>query len=149
MNNIKFYNLPSKVACLLKNIQKFSEIFHINTLPRRKLGETDNCEFPFEKLLINIVTSNHEENKMKFDATMELQTEILELNIGTSNMIVIDNYDNDDNLEHNSDSDNDITPFSERKRKRKVRNKKKTISYEIEHIVDHKIENNEYFFLIK
>jgi len=109
MDNVKFYNLQFKIACLLKNISKFVELFHIPTLPHHKLWEVENFEFPLEKKLIDIVVSNDKQNKDKLNKMIELQNSFLNLNIinnsssscnsssnynSSSNQMILDNYIN-------------------------------------------------------
>ena len=66
IDNIKFYNIQFRLACLLKNIQKFSDKFNINIQPHHILWETKNFEFPYEAKLIDIVISNSiEQSKRK------------------------------------------------------------------------------------
>ncbi|KAG2215393.1 hypothetical protein INT45_013582, partial [Circinella minor] len=56
----KIENQFAELACLLKNITKFVELFNIPILPHHKLWEIENFEFPSEKNLIDIVITNEE-----------------------------------------------------------------------------------------
>lgn len=49
MNDLKFHNLQFKVACLLRNIQKFSETYNIPVLPHHKLWHSKDFDFSIEK----------------------------------------------------------------------------------------------------
>lgn len=49
LNNIKYYNLQFKMACLLKNIRKFSEMHNILIQPQHKLLEGVDFKSPIEK----------------------------------------------------------------------------------------------------
>lgn len=160
IDNIKFYNLQFKTACLLKNIQKFVEIFNINIQSHHKLWESDNFEFPFKEKLIDIVISNSMEQSKRKDEMLELQKSFLEFSI--DNNMIIDEFSDDSNNDNNKlSSDEDVPKFNEKKRKRKKKGKQKVISidkirnisknnsYEVEKIVNHVFENNNYKFLIK
>ncbi|EIE80622.1 hypothetical protein RO3G_05327 [Rhizopus delemar RA 99-880] len=110
-----------RIACLLKNIQKFTELFNVPVLPHHKLWESENFEFPVEKRLLDIVVNEYS--------------------------------DIEDNIENNNSSScDDLPKTNEKSKKRKVKNKGKQKaykSYEIEAIVNHKLENNIYQFLVK
>lgn len=154
MNNIKHYNLQFKVACLLKNIQKFTELFNVPVLPHHKLWHIDNFNFPTEKKLIDIVVSNDKQNKDKMDKMLQLQNEILNMNILGEQMLVDDYSENDTEKSDSDNRDIDIPKFNERSRKRRKnlinKGKNKDInSYEIESIVNHKIDKNVYLFEVK
>lgn len=144
------YNLQFKVACLLKNIQKFVDLFNIPTYPHHKLWASDNFEFPIERKLIDIVVSNEKENKKKLNEMLELQNNILNLNIEDNNRMIIDEYseNEEDNIEYNKAS---ISDNNEQGKKRKIRKKtnKSYTTYEIELICGHKIENNIMKFNVK
>ncbi|KAG2209921.1 hypothetical protein INT45_002661, partial [Circinella minor] len=116
IDNVKFYNLQFRVACLLKNITKFVELFNIPILPHHKLWHSSNFEFPTEKKIIDIVISNNKQNKDKFDRMMQLQNNLLSLTI-SDNSMAIDEAES--NHSENSESDNDVPNFNERTRKRR------------------------------
>ncbi|GAA5816768.1 hypothetical protein MFLAVUS_010301 [Mucor flavus] len=81
IDNIKFYNLQFKVACLLKNINKFVEKFDIIQQPHHKLWY-DNCfEFPSQTKLIDIVILSEMELKEKTERLKLIQDSLL--NIGS------------------------------------------------------------------
>lgn len=153
MDNIKFYNLQFKVACLLKNIQKFTELFNVPVLPHHKLWESENFEFPVEKRLLDIVVSNDKRNREKLNKMVELQNSFIHMNITETPMIIDEYSDIEDNIENNNSSScDDLPKTNEKSKKRKVKNKGKQKaykSYEIEAIVNHKLENNIYQFLVK
>lgn len=155
MNNLKFYNLQFKVACLLKNIQKFSEIYNIPVLPHHKLWHSKDFDFPVEKKLVDIVVSNDKQNKNKLDKMLGLQNDILNMHISDTQMLVDDNSEDDIENSDSEKSDDDIPKFNERSRKRRKntiinKGKNKDInSYEIESIVNHKIDKDIYLFEVK
>jgi hypothetical protein len=160
MHDIKHYNLQFKVACLLKNIQKFVDDFDINVQPRHKLWETENFNFPIEEKMIDIVISNEIKVKEKTKRLEELQQKLLSMELDDDTYI---QYISDDDMEfdkNKSDSELDVPKeYSGNKRKRvKGKNKITDINvlrnndrtrYEIEKILGHKIVDNEYQFLIK
>ncbi|KAG2210630.1 hypothetical protein INT45_012088 [Circinella minor] len=146
MDNIKFYNLQFRVACLLKNINKFVELFNVPILPHHKLWHSNNFEFPIEKKLIDVVVSNNKQNKDKFDRMMQLQNNLLNMAISDNTMAV---DDTESNHSQGSESDNDVPNFNERtrKRRRNIKGKQRsTASYEIESIIGHIKENDAYLF---
>ncbi|KAG2216958.1 hypothetical protein INT45_007393 [Circinella minor] len=149
MDNIKFYNLQFRVACLLKNINKFVELFNVPILPHHKLWHSNNFEFPIEKKLIDVVVSNNKQNKDKFDRMMQLQNNLLNMAISDSTMAV---DDTESNHSQGSESDNDVPNFNKctRKRRRNIKGKQRsTASYEIESIIGHRKENDAYLFQVK
>ncbi|KAG2218406.1 hypothetical protein INT45_011594 [Circinella minor] len=149
MDNIKFYNLQFRVACLLKNINKFVELFNVPILPHHKLWHSNNFEFPIEKKLIDVVVSNNKQNKDKFDRMMQLQNNLLNMAISDNTMAV---DDTESNHSQGSESDNDVPNFNERtrKRRRNIKGKQRsTASYEIESIIGHIKENDAYLFQVK
>ncbi|KAI9490693.1 hypothetical protein BDB00DRAFT_768312, partial [Zychaea mexicana] len=97
MDNIKFYNLQFKVACLLKNISIFVDKFNVPILPHHKLWESDGFEFPVEKKLLDIVVSNDKQNKDKLDKMLELQMNFLNMNVSENNMVIDEFSDEDSN----------------------------------------------------
>lgn len=133
----------------MKNIQNFCELFHIPTLPHHKLWEIDNFEFPIEKKLIDIVVSNEKQNKNILNKMIELQNSFLNMDISDTQMI--DNeYSGDEINSDNSNSTDDYKKSKGLSKKRKVKGKQKAYkSYEIEAIVNHKLENKIYYFLVK
>ena len=151
MDNIKFYNLQFRVACLLKNILMFCKLFNVPTLPHYKFWRTENFEFPIERKLFDIVVSNEKQNKNKLNKMLELQSSFLNIDIADTPMV--DNEYSDDETSNNlSDSRDDYKKSKELSKKRKLKGKGKERaykSYEIEAIVSHKIENNIYYFLVK
>ncbi|KAG2213748.1 hypothetical protein INT45_004654 [Circinella minor] len=150
IDNIKFYNLQFRGACLLKNINKFVKLFNIPVLPHHKLWYSDEFDFPIEKKLINIVVSNDKQNKDKLDRMMQLQNNLLNRNISDNIMAVDNNSESDISI--NSEDENDVPNFNERSRKRRrnIKGKQRsTASYEIERIIGHKKENNIYLFQVK
>ena len=151
IDNVKYYNLQFRVACLLKNIKKFVELFNIPILPHHKLWHSNNFDFPVEKKLIDIVVSNNKQNKDKFDRMMQIQNNLLNMSI-SDNIMAIDDTVSDTNNSDNNESDNDVPNFNEHSRKRRRNVKRKqwsTASYEIESIIKHKKENNIYLFQVK
>lgn len=152
MDNIKFYNLQFKIACLLKNIKKFTELYNIPILPHHKLWEAENFEFPSEAKLIDIVITNEEVNKEKLNNMIKLQDNFIKVNLN-NNINITSDYDDDIDIENNTNqvsSEDDVPKFNEKKRKRKNKSKAKNIkTYEVEKILNHKIEDNKYIFLVK
>ncbi|KAG2211801.1 hypothetical protein INT45_009254 [Circinella minor] len=149
IDNVKFYNLQFRVACLLKNITKFVELFNIPILPHHKLWHSSNFEFPTEKKLFDIVISNNKQNKDKFNRMIQLQNNLLSLTISDNSMAI---DETESNHSENNESDNDVPNFNERTRKRRRNIKGKqcsTASYEIESIIEHKKGNNAYLFQVK
>lgn len=57
-DDFKYVNIQFKVACLLKNIQKFVDKFNIIIQPHHKLWEGKNFDFPTEKKLVDVVFTN-------------------------------------------------------------------------------------------
>lgn len=126
IDNIKFYNLQFKTACLLKNIQKFVEIFNINIQSHHKLWESDNFEFPFKEKLIDIVISNSMEQSKRKDEMLELQKSFLEFSIDTN--MIIDEFSDDSNNDNNKlSSDEDVPKFNEKNEKEKIKENKKLL----------------------
>ncbi|CDH61583.1 predicted protein [Lichtheimia corymbifera JMRC:FSU:9682] len=125
MDNIKFYNLQFRMACLLKNIQKFSDKFGIKVQPHHMLWESSDFEFPVKEKLLDIVISSKKEQKESRDNMIELQKKLLSLDI--SDDMVMDDYS--DNDKQNEESDDDFEKFNERSRsgmkKRKRKQKEK------------------------
>ncbi|CDH61196.1 hypothetical protein RO3G_15406 [Lichtheimia corymbifera JMRC:FSU:9682] len=125
IDNIKFYNLQFRVACLLKNIQKFSDKFGIKVQPHHMLWESADFEFPVKEKLLDIVISSKKEQKESCDSMIELQKKLLSLDI--SDDMVMDDYS--DNDKQNGESDDDFEKFNERSRsgmkKRKCKQKEK------------------------
>jgi DNA repair ATPase RecN len=88
---------------------------------------------------------------------VELQNNFLNINISTDTSMLIDEYSDTENENTNNNSsgyDNlsKIDKNIKKRKKRKVKNKgkqKNYKSYEIEKIIDHKLENNIYKFLVK
>ncbi|KAL4206050.1 hypothetical protein AB4K20DRAFT_1811923 [Rhizopus microsporus] len=154
MDNIKFYNLQFKIACLLKNIKKFTELYNIPILPHHKLWEAENFEFPSEAKLIDIVITNEEVNKEKLNNMIKLQDNFIKVNLN-NNINITSDYDDDIDIENNTNqvsSEDDVPKFNEKKKKRKRKNKSKAKNiktYEVEKILNHKIEDNKYIFLVK
>ncbi|KAG2210433.1 hypothetical protein INT45_012095, partial [Circinella minor] len=110
MDNIEFYNLQFRVACLLKNISKFVKLFNIPILLHHKLWHSCDFDFPIEKKLIDIVVSNNKQNKDKFDRMMQLQNNLLNMTISDNTMAV---DDTDSGNSENNESDNDVPNFNE------------------------------------
>jgi hypothetical protein len=160
MHDIKHYNLQFKVACLLKNIQKFVDDFDINVQPHHKLWETENFNFPIEEKMIDIVISNEIKVKEKTKRLEELQQKLLSMELDGDTYIQ-DISDDDMELDKNkSDSELDVPKEYSRNKRKIIKGKNKTTDinvlrnndrtrYEIEKILGHKIVDNEYQFLIK
>lgn len=164
-NDIKYINLQLKVSFLLKNMQKFCDKFNIITQEHHKLWINKDFEFPVEHKLIDIVYTNEMEQLQKLKKLNELQNTLLELNIDDNSTMDIDNTD-DEIVKNTNDNNSDIdfpqynNPIKKRKKKfRKtkeidiynIRNINKDDEvYEVEDIVDHKInDNNTYSFMVK
>ncbi|EIE92667.1 hypothetical protein RO3G_17378 [Rhizopus delemar RA 99-880] len=163
--NDVFGSFRSKIEAQFSDIgNKFlrfsNKIFNINIQSHHKLWESDNFEFPFKEKLIDIVISNSMEQSKRKDEMLELQKSFLEFSI--DNNMIIDEFSDDSNNDNNKlSSDEDVPKFNEKKRKRKKKGKQKVISidkirnisknnsYEVEKIVNHVFENNNYKFLIK
>ena len=173
-DDIKYINLQLKVAFLLKNINNFSDKFNIIIQDHHKLWFNDNFEFPSEMRLIDIVYTNQMEQVNKLKELNKLQDDFLNLDITDNNMII--NEGTDDNIENNNNDKNiiineninenevDFPEYRNINKKRKKSNKRnsKKINiydirntnndeniYEIDKILNHKIENKNYIFYIK
>ncbi|KAI9258721.1 hypothetical protein BDA99DRAFT_440672 [Phascolomyces articulosus] len=157
-----------RIAFLLKNINNFSDKFNIIIQDHHKLWFNDNFEFPSEMRLIDIVYTNQMEQVNKLKELNKLQDDFLNLDITDNNMII--NEDTDDNMENNNNDKNinenevDFPEYRNINKKRKKSNKRnsKKINiydirntnndeniYEIDKILNHKIENKNYIFYIK
>lgn len=131
IDNIKFYNLQFKVACLLKNINKFVEKFDIIQQPHHKLWY-DNCfEFPSQTKLIDIVILSEMELKEKTERLKLIQDSLLnsmeDLQISEP---IIEDSDNEinnntrlNNINSLSSEDDIPRENNKNKKKRKTRGK--------------------------
>ena len=107
---------------MLKNIQKFTELFNVPVLPHHKIWENTNFEFPpVEKSLLDIVVSNDKQNKEKLSIKMKLQKSFINnINITVSPMLINEYSDVENN---NSSNGNDLpkTKISKKKEKQKIK----------------------------
>lgn len=166
-DDIKYINLQLKVVFLLKNIQNFTEKFNIIVHEQHKIWINDNFDFPSDMRLIDIVYTNQMEQMEKLKEINKLQNDFINLDIDVeNNNMIIDDEENEVNNENNNDNESEID-FPEyknfsKKRKKKSKNKKSRLNiydirnvnedeniYEIEKILDHKIENKNYLFYVK
>ena len=163
-DDIKYINLQLKVVFLLKNIQLFSDKFNIITQEHHKLWINKNFEFPNEIRLIDIVYTNQMEQIKKLKDLSKIQKELLNLTIESDQDSML--IDDDDEILNEDDKDESNIDFPEyknptRKRKKRSKNKeqldihnirnvdKDEGIYEIEYIVNHKIIDKQYKFLVK
>lgn len=90
---------------------------------------------------------------IRYSKMLELQNDILNKTISDMQMLIDDNSEDDTGNSDDGKSDVDIPKFNERCRKRDIilkKGKNKDInSYEIENIVNHKIDKNIYLFEVK
>jgi len=162
-DDIKYINLQIKVAFLLKNIEKFCDTFNIITQEHHKLWKTKDFDFPQEDRLIDIVYNNEMKQINKFKILTEIQNDFLKININ-ENMIIDESINvsesNNNNIDEESDIDFPELKQSTKKRKKRTNKSNKNIEsmrninkddniYEIENIIEHKIENNNYVFFVK
>lgn len=153
MDNYHFYNLQLKVACLMYNIQRFTDMFHIDALPHNKLWMDSEFQFPIKTNIMDMAISNENDNRIKFNNMISKQNE-RNKNINNQNInqeISSDEYNPDDNdlRDIDSNSDNEGKNIKINKKKRKVKAIKNKQVYEMEAILGHKYEDNQYMFLIK
>ncbi|KAI8074234.1 uncharacterized protein B0P05DRAFT_155236 [Gilbertella persicaria] len=59
-----------KTRLFIKNIQRFSEMFHAPALLYHKLWLSQDLKFPLEKKVVNSVVSNNIQNKDEFSRVM-------------------------------------------------------------------------------
>lgn len=166
-DDIKYINLQLKVVFLLKNIYNFSDKFNIIVQEHHKLWFNDSFEFPSNMRLIDIVYTNQMEQLQKLKELNQLQDEFIKLNIddNNSNMIIDNEIIEDDTIDDKNNDDVDFPEYrsiSKKRRKKSKNNKTNNLNiyelrninedeniYEIDKIIDHKIENKRYIFLVK
>jgi len=152
MDNYHFYNLQLKVACLMYNIEHFSNIFNIKPLPHIKLWMDNEFQFPIKTNLMDIAISNEDDNRIKFNNMINKQNQRNLNKSVNNNEISSDEYNPSDgefrNIDYNSDNQILINKNNKKKRKMKSKNNNKKV-YEYEKIISHKLEGNNYLFLVK
>lgn len=121
IDNIKYYNLQLRAACLLKNIHKFIEKFNIIEQSHHKLWYDDNFELPAIPKLIDVVILSEMEQKEKTERIKELQNILLN---GMEDLEVIDNNGSDIEIENYRKNNNDENSEDDVP-KEYIRNKKK------------------------
>jgi hypothetical protein len=138
IDNIKYYNLQFKVACLLKNTNKFVEKFNIIEQPHHKLWYNDNFEFPSKTKLIDIVILTDMELKEKTERLKNIQ---INLSNSMEDLQIIENndYESDNGINNNCRrNDNNISSeddvpkeYNKKKKKRKTRGKNRNKDIDI------------------
>jgi len=168
-DDYKYVNLQMKVAFLLKNIKIFTENFNIITQDHHKLWIENNFEFPTDNKLIDIVLNNEIKQMEKIKYMSEIQIKFDDLDINSNEMIIdnenLDYSENivDDNINNNEIEEIDFPEYkniNKKKRKKGKSARKVNINlirdvnknnnfYEIENILEHKLNDNAYIFLVK
>lgn len=115
VTNLETYNIQLRLACVLYNINKFSDICNLDVLQKYRLWTTDSFDYPIENDIVpSLIKLEYKLNNINFMKSFQvdlLNSIMNDTGLHNDNNNLADNNNKNDNL------------------------------YEIQYIIKHKIEN--------